>query len=87
MSKTVSIDNVVVDTEKFRQYNQEGQRLLEEIEELQTQFKELVEVVAKETKLKKPAVSGFLKARYKAKTKEAVRKGTLYDVLDGALDN
>lgn len=87
MTKVVNIDNAIVDTEKFRSYNDKAQRILEEIELLQEDFKELVEVVAKETKLEKKEVSGYFKAKKKAKIEETVKKGELYDALDAVLED
>jgi len=87
MTKVVNIDNAIVDTEKFRSYNDRAQQILEEIELLQDDFKELVATIAKETKLEKKEVSGYFKAKKKAKIKEAVKKGELYDALDAVLED
>jgi hypothetical protein len=87
LSKIITIDNASVDTEKFRGQYDESQRVLEEIALLQEDFKAIVDSIAKETKLKKNVVSGFFKARFKAKTAEAVQKGEMFQALNEAVEN
>jgi len=87
MTKIVNIDNAVVDTDKFRGYNEEAQRILNEQELLKEDYKILIDTVANETKIKKGDVSKYFKARAKFKSKEEVKKGELFEALDSALDD
>lgn len=85
--KIISIDNATIDAEKLRDYNSEIRAALQEKEDAEAAFKDIVDRVAKETKLKKTVVAGYFKARFKATTKDTVKKGGLFEALDSALDD
>ena len=87
MENIISVGNATVDVNKLMDFNKEAQRILWEKERLEDEYKDLVEEVVKQTKLKKNVVSGYFKDRYKVKTKESVEKGAMYEVLNDALDN
>jgi hypothetical protein len=87
MTKTMTIGNAIVDTDKLRGYNSEALDILQQKENLDVEYKDLINEVAKQTKLKKAVVSGYFKARHKAKAAEVVEKGELYNALNEALDD
>lgn len=74
-----------IDTKVFTAYTKESHDLLEQISELNKDFKELCETIAETTKLEKTVVSKYLKARHKESTKDAKALGDVFDVLDGIL--
>lgn len=90
MTSTISTNtpdgNVTIEVQKLEELNRRSIALQSEIHALQEEFKDLVADGSKETGIKKPVLSKYLKARFNVKTKETKIAGDLYEVLDGALD-
>ena len=85
LSIEVNGASVTINSEVFTGYTQESYRILDEIAELNKDFKELVETVAENTNLEKKDVSKYLKARFKESTKEPKQQGELFEALDNVL--
>lgn len=80
------LDTIKLDHKKLQEFTKRSHGLLEAIAELNLDFKELCDDVATETSLDKGTVSKYLKARYKAATKEATELGELFQHLDATID-
>lgn len=78
--------DVTINSELFTGYNQEAQILLRKINNLQEEFKLVVEAVADATKMKKAKVSKYYKERFKDSTKETSATGELFAKLDEILN-
>lgn len=78
--------NVKLDSEKLLKLNQRAHNILEEISELEKDFKEIVEEAAIETGIKKGKIGSYFKERFKFKTKDTKAKGELFCALDEMLD-
>ena len=85
MTNVITINGATIDAKMFIAETQKSHSILDQINELTLDHKELVERVALATKLSKGVVNGYLKARYKDKTKEATEKGDMYEMLDNAV--
>lgn len=81
----VAGEKVTIDSEVFKAYTQESYGILRKIEILNEEFKELVETVSENTKLEKKHASKYLKARFKATTKEPKAQAAMFEALDGVL--
>jgi predicted solute-binding protein len=79
--------SVTIDSKVFLGYVQESNRILDAIEELKKDFKEVVESVVESTKLEKKDVNKYLKAKYKLATKEPKAQADLFEVLDEIVSN
>jgi uncharacterized protein (UPF0335 family) len=86
MTNTVTIDNSTVDVTKLTGFLQRGIRLLAEQEDLKNDFKELVQEAVDATSLEKKIVSKFIKARFKANTKDIVDEAATLEALSNAVD-
>ena len=88
---TLSMDvngvSVTIESELFLENVKESNRILDDIESLKIDHKDLVEAMADATKLEKKDVRSYLKAKYKAATKEPKAQGVLFEALDGVLEN
>jgi predicted solute-binding protein len=76
---------VEIDAELFKGYRQEAFEHLDNKNEADAQFKEVVETVAETTGLKKGIVSKYLKDSHAAKTKALKDTAEVYGVLDDAI--
>lgn len=91
MTNVTSIDtpegNVKIDsdvlTDLFRRYKHEAAERDSHIEEI----KEIEEEAAKATGLKKTKIAKYFKSRYDFKTKDSIKLGELFEILDDTLDN
>lgn len=79
--------SVTIDTKVFSGYIQDSNRILDEIDELKKDYKELIDAVEETTKLPKKNVRKYLKARYNADTKAPKKDAELFEALDNAVDN
>lgn len=79
--------SVTIDSKVFLAYVQDSNRILDAIEELKKDFKEVVESVVESTKLEKKDVNKYLKAKYKLTTKEPKAQADLFEVLDEIVSN
>lgn len=79
--------SVTIDSAVFMGYVQESNRILDEIEELKKDFKEVVDAVVESTKLEKKHVNKYLKSKFKQKTKEPKAEGELFEALDEIVSN
>ena len=91
MTNVTSMDvngvTVTIDAEVFLAYVQDSNRILDEIEELKKDFKEVVDAIVISTSLDKKDVNKYLKAKYKADTKAAKVQGDLFEKLDEIVSN
>lgn len=87
MTKHISIDNATFSSEELVGFLQRGLNLLDTSREAMLDFKELVEEAATKTKLEKKVVSKFFKSRFADKTKDVVKEGEVFAVLNDAVDN
>lgn len=78
--------NVTIDSRVFTGYTQEALKILDDISELNKDFKQLVETVAETTSLEKKVASKFFKARFKEATKAAKVEGDMFETLDAILE-
>lgn len=89
MTHITSIDTpagtATIDTKVFTHYTKESHDILEQISELNKDFKELIITIAETTHLDKGVVSKYMKARHKEATKEAKALGDVFDTLDSIL--
>lgn len=81
-----SAGTVTIEAKKFQEYNRAAHDILEQISELQKDFKEVIEAAADGTGLKKPKVAKYFKERYKAATKATKETGELFAQLDSILE-
>ena len=79
--------SVTIDSNVFLGYVKESNRILDEIEELKKDHKEVVEAVVESTNLDKKDVGKYLKAKYKEDTKAAKAQGDLFSTLDEIVAN
>lgn len=87
MTKHISIDNATFEAAELVGFLQRGLNLLDTSREAMLDFKELVEEAATKTKLEKKVVSKFIKSRFADKTKQVVKEGEVFAVLNDAVDN
>lgn len=87
MTKQVTIDNASFDAADLTRFLQRGISILAEQEANKEDFKALVKEVEEETKLPKKIVSKFIKARYKANTKDIVAEAETLEALSQAVDS
>jgi type VI protein secretion system component VasK len=76
--------DVTINSDLFQGYVNEAFDHLDAVAEATELFNEVVETVAETTKLKKPLVKKYLKARHEAKTKATKELGELFTALDEA---
>lgn len=86
-TRIISIDNATIDSQKFTKLHQEALNILREKTGLEEDFNSKVDEIVKETKLPKSIVNKFIKARFKDSTKDVVKAGETFAVLNGALDD
>lgn len=82
----ININSATIDADAFSNFNAEAMRVLGEKEALDQEYKDLIEQVQNTTKLKKGVISKYFKSRFKAKTKEVVEQGEVFEALNNALD-
>lgn len=87
MTKFVSIDEATVDVTKLTGFLQRGISVLAEMDSYKEDFKALMEEAESELKLDKKTISKFVKARYKANTKDIIAEAEKLDALSQAVDN
>lgn len=105
MTRVFSINNATIDADKLAAYTKKAMDELTaeaahkaDATESAKDFKETVEAMALFTKLAKPEVAAYLKARFaeslprddddkKVGTKVVIDRGELYTVLNSALDD
>ena len=75
-----------LDAELLKEYREEAFTYLEDEAEAKKAFKEAVEAQAEVLKISKKLLSKYLKASFKAKTKEARELGELFAALDEATE-
>lgn len=79
--------SVTIDGKVFVGFTKRSHEILDQIAELQKDFKELVEEVVEETKLEKKHVGKYFKARFKFETKKPKAEGEIFEILDNIADN
>lgn len=84
-SISTSEGTATIDSKLFKGYNQEAHKILEDISELQKDFKEVVESASNGTNLKKPKIAAYFKAHFKEATKATKEQGELFSQLDEIL--
>lgn len=77
---------VQIDGNLLREYVEEGFEILKEEAKQKQLFKEAIELQAETLKLKKGLLTKYVKAAFKAKTKEARELGTTFEQLDAAVE-
>jgi uncharacterized protein (UPF0335 family) len=87
MNKFISIDSANVDVTKLTGFLQRGLNVLDQIEELKKDFKEIVQEAVDATSLDKKIVGKFIKTRFKANTKDIVDEAATLEALSNAVDN
>lgn len=84
----IEIDGVTVeiDGELLREYRTEAFEILSKEAEAKADFKDAMEAQAKTLGIPKKVLTKYLKAAFKAKTKEARELGTVFEQLDNAVE-
>ena len=87
MTKTISIDNATFDTKDLTTFLQRGLDILDSANEAKEDFKELVQEAVDKTGLDKKVVGKWIKARFTEKSKDVVKDGETFAILNDAVDN
>lgn len=87
MTKFISIDEANIDVAKLTSFLQRGISVLAEMEANKEDFKALMDEAEASLKLDKKTISKFVKARYKANTKDIIAEAEKLDALSQAVDN
>lgn len=69
----------------FKQYRQDAFEYLDAETAAKGNFKDLMETIEEVTEIPKGIMSKYLKAKYKAKTKEAKELGDAFEALDSVI--
>ena len=90
MSQKVAIEidgeTVELDAELLKGYKDEAFEILRKEQEAKQDFKAAMEAQAETLGISKKVLTKWLKAAYKAKTKEAKELGTVFEQLDNAVE-
>lgn len=82
---TISINTeagtATIESRVFTGYSQEAHQALQNMADATAKYKEVVDTVAENTKLKKGVVSKYFKLKYREKTSTAVEEGEIFKVL------
>jgi hypothetical protein len=84
--KAITLDIGTVDVQKLTGYLQRGISVLAEQDSYKEDFKALMEEATDELKVDKKLLTAFIKARYKANTKDIVAQAEALDALSKAVD-
>lgn len=86
MTNFISIDSANVDVTKLTSYLQRSISLMAEQDALKDDFKQLIAEAEAELKLDKKTIRNFVKARYKASTKDIIAEAEKLEALSNAVD-
>jgi hypothetical protein len=84
--KTISLDMATIDVQKLTGFLQRGISVLAEQDSYKEDFKALMEEATEALKVDKKLLTAFIKARYKANTKDIVAQAEALDALSKAVD-
>lgn len=87
MSKTISINDATFDTQDLTSFLQRGLEVLDAANEAKEDFKEVVAEAVEKTGLDKKIIAKWVKARWADKSKDVVKDGETFAVLNDAVDN